>query len=258
MNSHRKSSFRITQAGFSLVSVMVAAGILGILTITILQLAKMISTQSRRATDIEDVLNVTKQVEAILSNSQYCLEVYKGLPLNMTNMGSSATSQLNVSSRSPFAGAPPMSDIASGRIKLLDLGIAIRRDLTSAGAPWYLGEATVHADDPSDPGNFAPRRIALNFTVNAANEVSACATVNQSYTELRTVISNSSTGLAYGMCGPGQVMVGIASDGIKCQGGSGTASGVGCTGDSCTATDGGTCYGNNCVTNGSSCTGNNR
>jgi len=251
-SSGGSTPLRPRSSGFSLVSVLLATGLISILAMTTLHLVKLITSQSRYIANLEDLNNVTKQVASTLAVPSNCVSLYGGTPVSLTNIGTTATQQLNVSAKAPFVGADPMNTISSGRIRLMTMGLILKRSLAGAGQTWYQGDAVIHADDPADVGNFGTRKIPVNFQFDASNNVVSCAAAGIS---LISTTASSSTGLAYGQCGPGQVMVGIKASGVICTGGSATASGLGCTGDACAAYDGGPCYGDACTTNGLLCQG---
>ncbi len=243
-------------SGFSLISVLVAIGLVGIVTMTTLHLVKMINTQARYVANFEDMMSVTKEVTTILAVPQNCVNVYGGTAVDKTNIGSAAIPQMEVSAAIPDPTNYPtlkMGDIYSGKIKVLSMGMVLKRVLPGAGTAWYQGEAVVQADDPTDQGNFRARRIPVNFQLNAADMVVSCAAAGVSIGGAGGI--SSSSGLPYGQCGPGQVMVGITATGVKCTGGAQTTSGLGCTGDMCSTSDGGPCYGAMCKTNGPLCQG---
>jgi Tfp pilus assembly major pilin PilA len=257
MDSSKGYKSPLLQAsGFSLISVLVALGLVGIVTMTTLHLVKMINTQARYVANFEDMMNVTKEVTSILAVPQSCLNVFGSTAVDKTNIGPSATTQLEVSTAIPDPTNNPtlkMGDISSGKIKVISMGLVLKRILPGAGTAWYQGEAVVQADDPADPGNFRSRRIPVNFQLNAANTVVSCAAAGVTIGGAGGI--SSSSGLPYGQCGPGQVVIGISTNGVICTGGAQTTSGKGCTGDLCIATDGGPCYGPFCKTNGALCQG---
>lgn len=228
---------------------MVAVGLISILLMSVLSLGQMINTQSRRAADLEDLNNVTKQVASLLADQANCLNLYGGTPVTVTNIGSGSTPQLEVSAKEPYTSAGPMTGVSSGRIQLYSLKMQLKRKLSGVGGSWYQGDAMVYADDSPTSGNFAPRKVPVNFQIDGTGNVVACAAAGLSIT------SAASNGLAFGQCGNGQVMVGMDATGVICKGGGQTSSGKGCTGDHCVTSDGGPCYGPSCMTNGWECTG---
>lgn len=233
-----------------------AIGLLSIVAMTTLHLVKLINSQARYIANLEDVNNVSKQVASILAIPQNCVSVFGGAALDRTNIGAAATPQLNFGANVPYAGGDPMTDITSGRIRLINLGLIIRRSLAGAGTTWYQGDAVVTAEDPTDPGGFAARKVAINFQLDGTDNVVSCAASGITIGGgAGAGIINSTTGLPYGQCGPGQVMVGLSAKSVICSGGSNTTTGTGCTGDMCVAIDGGPCFGDMCKTNGYLCKG---
>ncbi len=245
---------RPSSSGFSLVSVLVSLGLISIVTMTTLHLVRVMTSQSRYMANIEDLSNVSKQVSSILSVPANCVSLFGGEIVDISNRGTSATVQLDVSGKVPYAGADPMSSVSSGRIHLLKMGLLLKRSLAGAGTTWYQGDAVIQADDPNENSSFAARKVPVNFQFDSSGNVIACATAGLSITAGGGG-STTSTGLAYGQCGPGQVMIGITANGVICSGGAQTATGTGCTGNACNAIDGGPCYGDACKTNGSTCSG---
>jgi hypothetical protein len=251
--SFHSRKLHINSFGFSLASTLVAIALIGILIMTVLQLGNMISKQTRQAANLEDLNNLSRQVASILSVPENCRNLYGGERVNLANMGSNASHQLEVVGRKPYSTAGPMAEITSGRMKLKSLGIILRRSLSGTGQPWYQADALIQSKDMTDLAamEYAPRRVALNVQIDPANKIVNCAGIGSTIIQ----VTSTSSSLPFGKCGPGQVMVGFDDNGILCAGGAQTVTGTGCTGNACKSPDTGSCYGMNCVTPGNFCDG---
>jgi hypothetical protein len=247
-----------------LLSVLAAIGLTSILILTVLQVGKMVNAQSRRAMNIDDVENIAAQVTNILADPNNCFGIYGGETIDITNIGSAATKQLEVASKAPFAGGDPMNTLESGHMKVTSLGLILKSKV-SGTAPLYQGDAVVAIDDPSDPGRFKAKRLALSLQFNSSNALVGCAAL-LSAAQLSAGagagggvhVTSTGTAIPWGVCPDGQVMIGMTAKGVVCAGSAATSTGKGCTGDNCIASDGGNCYGDNCVANtGIFCDGDN-
>lgn len=170
--------------GFGLVEVLIAAGLLGGLALVATYLFQMQSRNSTKANLDSDVLLITNEIVAILSDQTKCTNIFFGRNALSTTTG---ITNINTKYYTIGSGSAPSGGYGNGKVQIDNYTISSTpTELLNQHAVLniFFKNKTV-LKGSSGPSNVA-KKINLHVEVDSSNNILRCRSLSSSSTDIWT------------------------------------------------------------------------
>ena len=173
--SFNNSIIKKYNRGFSLVEIMMVVGMLGGLSLVVMNMTKQSGKSSAKYDFDSDKTQITNEITGILSNSASCLTALGGINAvdsTTTPVTSIGTQYYSLVSTTP---APPANGYGNAGIKIASYALSATPAEVTANTSWLL--INFQGKDILGTQGIKTNRIKLNVTVNGSNLITACNAV---------------------------------------------------------------------------------
>ena len=170
---------KMTTAGFSLVEIMIALGLLGAVSMGVLELTKMMNQNSTKFNVDSDTTLITNELVAILSNPVHCLATFSGK--NAVNTASGVVNYIKVNAEHRYATNAPTGNsgvkINAYSLSDSDPDVDVPSNTTNLIIHFARKKAQVGSGD-------IIKKIKLYVEVNGTGLITNCRSLSSSSTDI--------------------------------------------------------------------------
>jgi len=170
---------KMTKAGFSLVEIMVALGISGIVSMGVLQISKMMNQNSTKFNVDSDTTLITNEIVAILSNPTNCLATFSLKNAVNTAAGIVNSILLNTQPRYVTNAATGNSGVKINSYSLSDADsdVDVATNTTNLIIHFARKKAQTGTGD-------IIKKVKLYVEVNASKQITSCRSLSSSNSDI--------------------------------------------------------------------------